>query len=51
MNSSSYNLYHLETDDSYKLLIRKDENIIYIDAPIDYINEIEEFLSELDVDY
>ena len=51
MNSSNYNLYHLETDDSYKLIIRGKNNVIYIDAPIDYINEIEEFLNELDIDY
>ena len=51
MNTSNYNLYHLETDDSYKLIIRGKNNVIYIDAPIDYINEIEEFLNELDIDY
>ena len=51
MNLSNYNLYHLETDSSYKLIIRSKNNVIYIDAPIDYINEIEEFLGELDIDY
>ena len=51
MNSTNYNLYHLENDSSYKLIIRSKNNVIYIDAPIDYINEIEEFLSELDIEY
>lgn len=51
MNLSNYNLYHLETDSSYKLIIRSKNNVIYVDAPIDYINEIEEFLGELDIDY
>lgn len=51
MNSMNYNLYHIETDDSYKLVIRSKSNIMYIDAPIDYINEIEEFLAELDIVY
>lgn len=51
MNSMDYNLYHLETEESYKLVIRSKSNIMYIDAPIDYINEIEEFLAELDIVY
>ena len=51
MNSTDYNLYHLETEEEYKLVIRSKEKIIYIDAPIDYINEIEEFLGELEIEY
>lgn len=48
---SNYSLYHLENDESYMLVVRSQNNIIYIDAPIDYILEIEEFLEELDIDY
>ena len=50
-NYSNYNLYHLENDESYKLIIQAYNKIIYIDAPIGYINEIEEFLSELKLEY
>ena len=44
-------LCHLENDNDYMLVMRLKNNIIYIDAPIDYINEIEEFLSELNINY
>lgn len=50
-NRTNNNLYHLENDSDYMLVIRLHNNIIYIDAPINYINEIEEFLSELNIDY
>ncbi len=50
-NINNYNLYHLETDEDYELIIRSKNNIIYIDAPIGYINEIEEFLSDLNIEY
>ena len=48
---SSYELFHAEDDEKYYLVIRSNNNIIYIDAPIDYINEIEEFLSDLNLEY
>ena len=48
---SNYELYHAENDSTYYLVIRSKENIIYISAPINYINEIEEFLEELDLEY
>lgn len=48
---TSFELYHAENDESYFLVIRSNNNIIYIDAPIDYINEIEEFLEDLDLEY
>ena len=48
---SNSKLYHLEDEESYMLVTREENNIIYVIAPIDYINEIEEFLSELDIDY
>jgi len=48
---SNYSLYHLENDTSYMLVLRSKNNIIYIDASIGYIKEIEEFLEELDIDY
>lgn len=51
INRSDYNSYHVETDSKYLLVIRYKNNIIYIDAPIDYINEIEEFLQDLHLDY
>ncbi len=49
--NTNYSLYHLETDEDYRLVIRSMNNIIYVDAPINYINEIESFLQELNIDY
>jgi hypothetical protein len=48
---TNYELYHAENSDTYYLVIRSKENIIYISAPINYINEIEEFLEDLDLEY
>lgn len=48
---SNFELYHVENESTYYLVIRSKENIIYVTAPINYINEIEEFLEELDVEY
>lgn len=48
---SNYEYYHAENESNYYLVARNKENIIYISAPINYINEIEEFLTELDIDY
>ena len=48
---SKYEFYHAENESTYYLVIRSDTNIIYISAPINYINEIEEFLEELDIDF
>ena len=48
---SSYDLYHVETSSTYYLIIRNNENIIYIVAPIGNILEIEEFLDDLELDY
>ena len=48
---SNYEFYHAENESTYYLVIRSDKNIIYISAPINYINEIEEFLEELDIDF
>ena len=48
---TNYELYHAENDESYYLVIRCHNNIIYITAPINYINEIEEFLEDLDLEY
>ncbi len=48
---TSYEFYHAENDTKYYIVIRSKNNIIYIDAPINYINEIEEFLSDLDIDF
>ena len=49
--NSNYELYHAENSSKYYLVIRSGSNIIYIDAPIGYINEIEEFLDDLDLEY
>ena len=48
---SNYEVYHAENESRYYIVIRSEKNIIYIDAPINYINEIEEFLLELDIDF
>lgn len=50
-NSRDYQVYHIENDSKYYLVIRSKQNILYIDAPIEYINEIEDFLSDLDIDF
>ena len=50
-NTINYEIYHAETISEYLLVIRSNKNIIYVKAPINYINEIEEFLDELDLDY
>ncbi len=49
--NSDYELYHAENFENYYLVIRDNKNIIYITAPIGYINEIEEFLKELDLEF
>ena len=51
INTPSHSTYHLENDSKYMLVIRYKNNVLYIDAPISYINEIEEFLNEMDLDY
>ena len=48
---SNYSLYHIENDLDYQLVYQSNSNILYIDAPIGYIREIEEFLDELDIDF
>ena len=49
--SNTYEYYHAENESTYYIVIRSNENIIYIIAPINYINEIEEFLTDLEIDY
>lgn len=51
INRSNYACYHIENDDSYMLVLRSKNNIIYLEAPINYILEIEEFLSQLSIDF
>ncbi len=48
---SNYELYHAENENSYYVVIRCKNNIIYINAPINYINEIEELLEDLKLEY
>jgi len=48
---SNYEYYHAENDSNYYLVARSKENIIYIKAPIGYILQIEEFLTDLDIDF
>ncbi len=50
-NFTNYNLYHVETDTDYMLVIRSNKLILYVTAPINYINEIEDFLNELNLEY
>ncbi len=50
-NFSDYAVYHVETDEEYLLVIRSKNNILYVKADINYINEIEDFLGDLDLDY
>ena len=50
-SKSHYALYHVETESNYLLVIRSGKYILYVDAPINYINEIEEFLEDMDLDY
>ena len=48
---TNYEYYHAENEQKYYIVIRSKENIIYISAPINYINQIEEFLTDLDIDF
>ena len=48
---SNYEFYHAENESTYYIVIRSDKNIIYIEAPINYINQIEEFLEDLSIEY
>ena len=50
MSLSNYEVYHVENETEYLMVLRSNNNIIYIKAPINYINEIEEFLHDLDLD-
>lgn len=49
--TKDYDLYHAENSSKYYIVIRAKTNIIYIDAPLGYMLEIEELLSELDLEY
>ena len=49
--TSTYEYFHGENDEKYYIVIRSNANIIYISAPIDYILEIEEFLTDLDIEF
>ena len=49
--SNTYEYYHGENDEKYYIVIRSNANILYISAPIDYILEIEEFLTDLDIEF
>lgn len=48
---SNYEFYHAENSNTYYLVIRSKEYIIYINAPINFITEIEEFLDDLSLEY
>lgn len=50
-SSNNYELYHAENSVKYYLVIRSNKNILYIDAPLAYMNEIEEFLDDLNLEY
>lgn len=51
INRNNYHVYHLENASKYFLVLQNKNFIIYIDAPINYINEIEEFLKDLELVY
>ena len=50
-NNRDYNLYHVETEKYYMLIIRMDNNIIYVNTDIEYKNDIENFLFNLKINY
>lgn len=50
-NYNHYAFYHMENDTNYMLVIRYKENILYLNAPLNYLIEIEELLDEMDIDY
>ena len=50
-SNSNYEMYHMENESTYYIVIRSKENIIYVTAPINYINEIEEFFDDLNIEY
>ena len=51
INRSTYSLYHLENDEDYMLVLQCEDKVIYVVAPIEYINEIEDFLYHLGLDF
>lgn len=51
LNYSNYSVYHIENDVSYMLVLRSKNNIIYLEAPIEYFQEIEDFFKELSLDF
>ena len=50
-NTNDYNLYHIETDRYYMLLIRMDNNMIYINTDIEFKQDIEKFLNKLNINF
>lgn len=50
-NKQDYSFYHMENESNYMLVIQSSNKVLYVSAPISYINEIEEFLDEMDLDY
>ena len=50
-NSSGFNLYHVETDKYYMMVIRMDNSVIYVNTEIKYLNEIESLFKELNIKY
>ena len=50
-NNMDYNLYHIETDKYYMLIIRMDDNVIYVNTDIEYKNDIEDLLLNLKINY
>ena len=50
-NTSNYNLYHIETEKYYMLLIRMDNSVIYVNTDIKYKSDIENLLDNLKLNY
>lgn len=50
-NNDNYNLFHLENKKYYMLLIRMDNNIVYVNTEIEFKNDIENLLNKLNINY
>lgn len=50
-NSNNYNLYHIKTKEYIMIVIRMDNNIIYVNTTIDNNDTITSFFDELNIEY
>ena len=47
----SYSYYRVYSNEEYMLVIQNDNNVLYLDAPMGYLDEINTFLNELNLKY